>query len=220
MKKLNKIFIANFGIILLTFSFAFAHERQVINIGGTDYLFTVGSLNETVVVGDKTGLDLRVATADEKDFSTSTSKSVLPISGLEKTLKVQNISDTGETKDFDLSAAWGKPGNYETLFYPTSSNKFTYRIYGQINGQDVDLKFTCNPAGHVMGAMDMGSSTMKNGNFDIKYMAGTFGCPKEKDDLYFPSQKNFNLQDNFKSDLFGVIALALVLAFIVQKRNK
>jgi hypothetical protein len=43
---------------------AFAHERQLYTIGGQDYLIVIGSLNEPIIVDDKSGVDLRVLTAD------------------------------------------------------------------------------------------------------------------------------------------------------------
>lgn len=193
MKKISNLISLSFLLTVVTINFVFAHERQVINVGGVDYLFIIGSLNEPVVVGDKTGLDLKIALADKKDYSTTTSKAVIPILDLEKTLKVQNITESGYLKDFDIAAAWGKPGNYTTLFYPTSSNIFSYRIYGKIKDTEIDLKFTCNSKGHVMQEMKHDANNkMQNGNFEIKYMSGSFGCPKEKEDFLFPSNYDFN----------------------------
>jgi hypothetical protein len=213
MKKI--LFLSAF---IMSASFAFAHERQVINIGGKDYLFVVGSLSEPVVVGDKSGLDLKVALADPRDLATSTSKGVIPVLGLEKTLKVQNISEDGITSDFELKTAWGNPGNYETLFYPSSSKKLTYRIYGQIDGKDVDFKFTCNPAGHVMNDHNMNQEDMSNGDYKIDYMAGSFGCPLEKDDLFFPPVSK--QKDLVQSNALAIVALALsVIAFARTRKS-
>lgn len=216
MKKL--LFVAT---LLLTGTFVFAHETQVLDIAGTDYIFVVGSLNEPVVVGDKTGIDLKIMHADQNDLSTTTSKAVTPVLGLEKTLKIQNIAINGATKDFDLATAWGKPGNYQTLFYPTNIEKFSYRIYGSIEGHDIDVTFTCNPEGHSMAKMnmdDMANGGMKNGNATMKAMKGGFGCFQNKDALLFPGGNSW--KDTINNNLFGIISLSLLLVYIAQNRKR
>lgn len=212
MKKI--IFAVIFSFILGA-NFAFAHERQVVNVGGTDYLFTVGSLNEPIVVGDKTGIDLRIVIPDPKDIGNSSATNSKPVIGLEKTLKIENISGRVK-KEFPLTATWGKVGNYQTVFYPSNSDTISYRIFGTINEKKIDLLFTCDKSGHVMSEMSGSNIHMKNGDFDVKFHAGSFGCPKEKEDFMFPLT---SLKDRFGSNMFGIIALVLVLGLIIQNRK-
>ena len=43
---------------------ALAHQRQLLQVGSTDYLLVVGSLDEPVFTGDKSGVDLTVLVPD------------------------------------------------------------------------------------------------------------------------------------------------------------
>ena len=45
---------------------AHAHQIQLFNIGGKDYLFVVGSVNEPVFIDDKSGVDFFAYTPDPK----------------------------------------------------------------------------------------------------------------------------------------------------------
>jgi hypothetical protein len=51
------VFLAGILIFSLTAGNAFAHMRQLLTIGGKQYLLEVGSVNEPVYVGDKSGVD-------------------------------------------------------------------------------------------------------------------------------------------------------------------
>ena len=72
------------GLCILVFSLgASAHENHTYRIGDKVYQINIGSLNEPVVVDDKTGLDLRVEhPAVGKGEPT-------PVTGLDQTLKVE-----------------------------------------------------------------------------------------------------------------------------------
>ena len=52
------------SFVPVTMPQAFAHQRQLYTIGNQDYLIVIGSLNEPIFVDDKSGVDLRVMTAD------------------------------------------------------------------------------------------------------------------------------------------------------------
>src|SRR6476661_9667780 len=92
--KIKDIFI--FGTIgaalLFIFSInsqiAFAHQRELFNIGGKDYLLVVGSQNEPIFVDDKSGVDFFAYTPDPKDPMNSQANGTKPVEGLENTLKV------------------------------------------------------------------------------------------------------------------------------------
>ena len=72
------IFSLNSQIVL-------AHQRQLFNIGGKDYLLVVGSQNEPVFVDDKSGVDFFAYTPDPKDPMNSVANGTKHIEGLEKT---------------------------------------------------------------------------------------------------------------------------------------
>ena len=52
------------SFVPVTMPQAFAHQRQLYTIGNQDYLIAIGSLNEPIFVDDKSGVDLRLMTAD------------------------------------------------------------------------------------------------------------------------------------------------------------
>lgn len=172
------------GLLVALPMVAGAHQRELYNIGGTDYLIVIGSLSEPVMVDDKTGLDLRVMTADPTDATNASAKGVIPAVGLEKTLKLELIG--GDAKKVqDLSPAFGVPGTYKTTFFPTTQSTLTYRVFGTINNTPVDLSFTCNPAGTVAAPEDTTQIPMDDGVMR-KFKAGQFGCPQAKSDFGFP----------------------------------
>lgn len=177
------------SLILAVFFFAapvvvFAHERQLFSIGGTDYLFVVGSLNEPIVVDDKTGVDLRILIADPTDPTNTKAPGAKPATGLESALKVELIA--GERKKvFDLAPAYNDPGAYRAVFFPTIETTYTYRVFGTLHGTEVNLPFTCNPAGHVAAPEEKTEVVLENGVVR-KFKAGQFGCPLAKGEMGFP----------------------------------
>lgn len=161
-----------------------AHERQVFNIGGTDYIFVVGSLGEPIVVDDKTGIELRVKKADPKAPTDANATGAIPVVDLEKTLKVELIAGDKKTT-LDISPAYKDPGAYKNTFFPTIATTYTYRFFGTINDTPVDLSFACNPAGHVAAPEETTEVSVTEGVVR-KFKAGQFGCPLAKEELGFP----------------------------------
>jgi hypothetical protein len=161
---------------LLSAAPALAHEHQEFRIGGKEYEFTIGSLNEPVYVDDKTGVDMRVERMEKKVG--------IPVEGLEKTLRVELIA--GDVKRVqELSTVYGTKGAYKSPFYPTVATTLSYRIYGTLEGHPVDLVFTCNPVGHPQTAEDTTEVDMGDGVIRT-HKAGAFGCPKPKEEAGFP----------------------------------
>lgn len=181
----RSIFAALFAAALMGPLVVSAHERQVINIGGTDYIFVVGSLGEPVVVDDKTGVDLRVKIADPKDPTNASAAGAKPVTGLEATLKVE-VSAGDKKKVMDLSPAWNDAGAYKNTFYPTVKTGFTYRFTGTVNNTPVDLSFTCAPEGSK--AVEDKSEVSLGAGVKRVYKNGQFGCPLGKEELGFPEE--------------------------------
>lgn len=168
---------------------ASAHEHRMYEIGGKTYAFTVGSLGEPVVVDDKTGVDLSVEEFSGKGMdhghgSEAAQQKGTPVTGLEKTLKVE-ISAADKKRVMDLAPQYGKPGSYKAHFIPTVQTTLTYRFFGEINGTPVDLSFTCNPAGHPVTEDDTTEKKLSDGVTQT-LKKGAFGCPMAKADLGFP----------------------------------
>ena len=78
-----------------------AHQRQLFNIGGKDYLLVVGSQNEPVFVDDKSGVDFFAYTPAPKDPMNSQANGTKHVDGLDKTLKVE-VTAGAKKKVFNL----------------------------------------------------------------------------------------------------------------------
>ncbi len=107
-----------------------AHEER--DVG--DYSWEVGLIDEPVYVGQSSGLEFHVTKADQ------------PVSGLDATLKAEVIY--GEAKrDLPLVEREEDPGWYQSVFIPTAAGKYTFHIFGTIEGNAVDESFTSSPDG-------------------------------------------------------------------------
>lgn len=130
------------GLLLATVALpgtASAHERRDLAAG--KYQAVVGFLNEPAVENQMNGLDLTVTSKTEQIDGTPK-----PIEGLEKTLKAQVIYGGGaQTKDLEVERRFGQPGKYAAHFQPTRSGDYTFRVYGEIEGQRIDERFSSSP---------------------------------------------------------------------------
>jgi hypothetical protein len=170
-------------LALLVPTFTLAHERQAFTIGGTDYLFVVGSLAEPIVVDDKTGVELRVMKADPKDPTNSSALGAEPVTGLESALKVELIAGD-KKKVLDFTTIYGTPGAYKAIFFPTLKTTLTYRVHGTLNNTPIDLAFTCATEG-VTAVEDTSRVEVSSGVVRT-YKNGQYGCPMGKEELGFP----------------------------------
>ena len=94
-----------------------------------EYSFTVGFLDEPVYSGQESGLDLRVSRGDE------------PVEGLEETLEAEVIFND-QRRDLPISPAFDDPGAYRSVFFPTAAGPYTFRVFGTIEGTEIDESFT------------------------------------------------------------------------------
>lgn len=105
-----------------------AHESREFG----DHTIVVGFAEEPVFTGQKSGLEFRVAHGEE------------PVEGLEETLEA-SVTFGNETRDLVISAAFGEPGLYRSVFFPTAAGAYTFRIFGEIEGEPFDESFTSGP---------------------------------------------------------------------------
>ena len=105
-----------------------AHESRQVG----DLTFVVGFLDEPVYSGQKSGLDLHV------------SRGETPVEGLEESLEA-TVTFGDATRDLALSPAFGEPGAYRSVFFPTAAGRYTFRIFGDVDGQAIDESFTSGP---------------------------------------------------------------------------
>jgi len=132
---------------------ALAHESR--DVG--KYQFVVGFLVEPAYEGQKNGLDLRVripavasATSTPAAGATATPSAAVtstptPVTGLEKTLQVE-VSFVGNdkkvTKPVRAISASTDPGHYTADVLPTQPGQYRFRIFGTIDGANVNETFT------------------------------------------------------------------------------
>lgn len=202
------------ALVALSPTFASAHEHQIFEIGDKTYDFTVGSLNEPIVVDDKTGVEFSVWT---------TGSGAAAVTGLEDTLKVEIAAD-GKTKVMDLAPAWGEEGSYHAVFYPTIATTYSYRFFGTVNNIPVDLTFTCNAGGHNMAAMEKNTTHVEvsEGVTRIE-QRGAFSCPLAKAAMGFPaassSVDSLATYAGFTSSI-SIAALAIALFALIRTRKR
>lgn len=80
----------------------------------------------------------------------------------------------------DLVPAFAVLENYESnAFYPTIPTTYDYRIFGDINGTNFDVTFSCTPAGGEVAPSD-NSTIGVSENVIRKALIGGFGCPSER----------------------------------------
>ncbi len=223
------------GMLLCTPLTAFAHETQEFKIGDHSYSFVVGSLNEPMIVDDKSGVDLTVtrldAAADPKammhDDGDGDAAAGAPVSGLETNLKVE-VSAGDRKKVMDLSPQWGVPGGYKAVFFPTVQTTLNYRFFGTVDAVPVDLTFSCNPAGHPATPENTTETTL-SGQVTRTLKKGAFGCPLAKADLGFPEpsamindlkpKEAASTHDPLAIAALAIAALGLVIGLSARMRR-
>jgi hypothetical protein len=118
-----------------------AHETRA--IGDGQYQIVVGFINEPVFAGDKSGLEFWVT-----EVSTATpgagDEDGAPIEGLEETLQAE-VLFADQTLALPLSPIFDEPGGYYSVFFPMEPGDYTFRIYGAIDGTEIDESFTSGP---------------------------------------------------------------------------
>jgi hypothetical protein len=123
-----------------------AHETRVIADGR--YQIVIGFMNEPVYAGDKSGLefwvtDVSAATPTAADEGEDAEGA--PVEGLEETLQAEVIYED-QTMALPLTAMWDDPSGYYSVFFPTSSaGDYTFRVFGTIDGTEIDESFTSGP---------------------------------------------------------------------------
>ncbi len=114
---------------LVGVSLAAAHEERTVG----DHTFVVGMLDEPVFAGQKSGLELRVSHDGEE-----------PVEGLEETLQA-SVTFGDATRQLELSPIFGEPGAYRSVFFPTAAGPYSFRIFGEVEGEPFDETFTAGP---------------------------------------------------------------------------
>ncbi len=117
--------------LLLASGIASAHEKRSVG----QYTLFVGFLNEPAIVEQPNAVDLLV-----RQGATEDATPVTGLNSLKADVKFGNQSTTVTLEERD-----GSPGEYIGSFIPTAEGPYTFRIYGSINGTNVDESFTSGP---------------------------------------------------------------------------
>jgi hypothetical protein len=129
INRIGRATVLAAALAVLTVGTAFAHEEREVG----DHTFAVGFIDEPVFVGQKSGLEFFVSHDGEE-----------PVDGLEETLQAQ-VTFGSETRDLEISPRFGEPGAYESVFIPTAAGPYTFRIFGEVEGEPFDESFTAGP---------------------------------------------------------------------------
>lgn len=105
-----------------------AHESR--DVG--DHTYVVGLIDEPVFTGQKSGLEFGAFHGEQ------------PLEGLEGSLSA-SVTFGDQTRDLEIEPRFGEPGWYQSVFFPTAAGPYTFRIFGEIEGEPFDESFTSGP---------------------------------------------------------------------------
>lgn len=170
----KKIYLACACALFLFPCVTLAHQTQMYEINDVPYQLVIGSLNEPVIVDDKTGVSVEITRNGQ------------PLVGAQENLQVEMIAGS-HSKVTSLSPVHGTEGHYTNSFIATVPTTLTYRVFGTLEDTPVDLSFTCNPAGHPQAAEETQSVAISDGVVQT-LKRGAFGCPQPKEAFGFPEE--------------------------------
>lgn len=132
---------AIFAIMVAFGSTASAHEVRSVD----KYRVVIGFIVEPAFVGIKNGVDLRVSVEETEEL----------VEGVQDTLQVEVTHvPTGVSKTMDLRTIFRDPGHYTADLIPTATGVYQMRIFGNIEGTDVDETFISRGAGGSFGDIE------------------------------------------------------------------
>ena len=122
-----------------------AHEHRAVG----NYEVVVGWLNEPALVYQPNGLSLEVTLFPNgvpEEESEEAEAQGQPVVGVEETLEAEIIAGgAAETRPLVLEPAFGEDGAYESVLIPTVVGDYTFHIFGEIDGQQIDESFSSGP---------------------------------------------------------------------------
>ena len=141
------------AMLSLTLGIALAHEGREVG----DYNFNIGWINEPAYEGFINGVELRVTRVMEGgDDHHGDSTAVADdhhgdsgaVKGLENTLQVEvTYVPTGASRVVNLSADVYEPGRYTTDLLPTMPGVYEFRVFGAIEGMQIEEAFASKGGG-------------------------------------------------------------------------
>jgi hypothetical protein len=104
-----------------------AHEGREVG----DYVITFGWRVEPAYAGIYNGPELFISHHDTHE----------PVVGTESTMQLM-VHFGDRQKLLELYPVWNEPGHYTADLIPTRPGDYSFHLFGQINGTDVDEMFT------------------------------------------------------------------------------
>jgi hypothetical protein len=186
---LSTMSFITFSLILsiaIPSQFAFAHEKQLLSINEKPYLFVVGSVGEPVYINDKSGVELFAYTPDPNDPLAEDANGTKPVTGLEKTLKVE-ISAGPKNKTLDFEPDEDNPSHYTATFFPSAETTYTYTLTGTVDNTPIHISYSCVPgAGDDDSSAGNNTKTVLSKGVVREQVAGGFSCPMPRDEVTIP----------------------------------
>jgi hypothetical protein len=128
INRIGRATVLAIALVAVAAGTALAHGE----IESGDHTIEIGFANEPVFTGQKSGLEFSVFHGDE------------PVEGLEESLQAE-VTFGSQTRELEISPRFGEPGWYESVFFPTAAGQYTFRIFGEIEGEPFDESMTSGP---------------------------------------------------------------------------
>jgi hypothetical protein len=131
---------------------ASAHEQ----VESGNYVFEVGWLQEPVIVGERNGLELFVASKDAPE------EGIADITTLQFTVEYGSAS-----QNYDILPAEDDPGHYSAAFIPMVEGQYTFHLTGTVNDEPVDVSVEPEevvPAGNLAFPSAAGTTSASGGS--------------------------------------------------------
>ena len=187
--RIGRAAVLSVALVALSTGSVIAHEERAVG----ELTFVVGFMDEPVFTGQKSGLELMVSRGDQ------------PVEGLEETLQAQVIFGS-ETRDLEVSPRFGEPGAYQSVFFPTAAGPYTFRIFGEVEGEPIDEEFTSGP--ESFGEVE----DLAGGQFPVQFPATADVVSDAEAGAAAATQATIALVLAVIGLLAGLVALGLTLA--------
>lgn len=118
-----------------------AHEHREVG----PYTFVVGWTGEPALVGQPNQVSIRIErAADAGSADQEQVGEMVGVEGLSLEVEVTYL-ETGDSVVLPLHGAFGDPGHYIAEMIPTLTGVYSFRVFGDVEGQAVDETFEAGP---------------------------------------------------------------------------
>ena len=188
--RIGRAAVLSVALVALTVGATLAHESREVG----EHTFVVGFMDEPVFTGQKSGLEFFVTRGEEE-----------PVEGLEETLQAQ-VTFGSEARDLEISPRFGEPGAYQSVLFPTAAGPYTWRIFGEVEGEPFDESFTSGP--ETFGEVE----ELAGGQFPVQFPATADVVADAESGAAAATQATIALVLAIVGLLAGLVALGLTLA--------